>query len=77
MKILTAAYSPLNELLPAQPYQVVSVFIVEDTSNDPPLVRGIWVARPDLGENRVEPIYMTQAQLEAMIILPDFNLTEL
>ena len=58
MKLKFECYDALDNLVPYQEHEIISQFGCETQ-----YVLGVWVARPDLGNNRIEPYYLTQAQL--------------
>ena len=63
MKITTAAYSVDGELLPASEYDIISAFDCDFYHTSEHIVRGFWVR---LDGCAVEPIYLTQQQLETI-----------
>lgn len=58
MKLKFECYDVYGKHVPYQEHEVVSQFACETQ-----YVLGVWVDRSDLGKNRVEPYYLTQAQL--------------
>ena len=58
MKLSFECYDALDNLIPYQEHEIISQFGCETQ-----YVLGVWVARKDLGPNRIEPYYLTQAQL--------------
>lgn len=60
MKLKFECYDTADNLVPYQEHEIVSQFGCETQ-----YVLGVWVARPDLGKNRILPYYLTQAQLSS------------
>lgn len=58
MKLKFECYDAYDNLIPYQEHEIISQFGCETQ-----YVLGVWIARPDLGPNRMEPYYLTQAQL--------------